>query len=282
MTTSDDNENEKRVCSITEWYKLFKAHTMKTKSILLSNEFLDYLQQDGIIVPKMDTFSELLKMDTYRQELGNYVFIKLNWSCPKDAKWINGSLKCISVEEMILLLKSSDFISHDLQARSSHPMYLSLRKWKSIRESMEFRCFVKNKQMKAISQRHCDKYFAFLHDMKESVENDIQLFFTQHIEHVFPLENYTFDIYFQENRRIIILDFNIFDPQTDPLLFTWKELATDETFGCRVVLGPEQIASGTSLHNYRVPIDFELNELYTEKGMEEFLKQTEITCNENE
>jgi hypothetical protein len=41
---------------------------------------------------------------------------KLNWSCPSDAVWqsIDNTLRCCSVNEIFLLLKSSDKINHDL------------------------------------------------------------------------------------------------------------------------------------------------------------------------
>jgi hypothetical protein len=70
------------------------------------------------------------------KEFGGKAFVKLNWSAPKvrlqqnlgrrvtqhrapcfqDAKWVNfaGNLRCQSVGDVLLLLKSSDFIAHDL------------------------------------------------------------------------------------------------------------------------------------------------------------------------
>ncbi|KAK1048241.1 hypothetical protein LTR74_017557, partial [Friedmanniomyces endolithicus] len=50
-------------------------------------------------------------------ELGGVVVPKLNWSAPKDATWINAgnSMECRTPNDIYLLLKSSDFVTHDLE-----------------------------------------------------------------------------------------------------------------------------------------------------------------------
>jgi hypothetical protein len=92
-------------------------------------------------------------------DLGGSVFPKLNWSSPKDASWIalDGTLRCRTPNEIFLLLKSSDFIMHDLNhayegvegglMEGSRPekCVLFLRKWCDLIPSMEFRCFVKDR-----------------------------------------------------------------------------------------------------------------------------------------
>ena len=48
--------------------------------------------------------------------MGGAVFPKLNWSSPKDAKWImpGNTIKCQNVSDVYLLLNSSDHIGDDL------------------------------------------------------------------------------------------------------------------------------------------------------------------------
>lgn len=47
--------------------------------------------------------------------LGGAVCPKLSWSVPRDAAWVNGgTLKCATAGDVMLLLKSSDFVQHDL------------------------------------------------------------------------------------------------------------------------------------------------------------------------
>ena len=48
-------------------------------------------------------------------QLGGQVFPKLDWSSPRDASFLKGgTMKCDNVGDIFLLLKGSDFISHDM------------------------------------------------------------------------------------------------------------------------------------------------------------------------
>lgn len=68
-------------------------------------------------------------------------------------------LKCVNPNEVYLLLKSSDFVTHDLDYPYEHctdikedesvsPTYhLALKKWFDMPRSHEFRCFVRQRQL---------------------------------------------------------------------------------------------------------------------------------------
>ena len=74
----------------------------------------------------------------------------------KDATWVapTKTLKCTSLEEVYLLLKSSDRISKDLNVIrnwSDNKIPLSsclvLKRWRDINPCTEFRCFVINSEL---------------------------------------------------------------------------------------------------------------------------------------
>ena len=149
----------------------------------------------------MNTIQEAIK------KLGKKgVFAKLNWSAPQDAVWItmDKTLKCCSATDVILLLKSSDAIAYDLNCPydscvdkengKNEIYYLHLRQWQDLHMSMEFRCFIRDHQMVAISQRHVHIYYAFLADMKDFILDLLLRFFQHHIENVFPLHNCEFSL----------------------------------------------------------------------------------------
>lgn len=186
-----------------------------------------------------------LKEEVYTiiQHFGGTVFPKLGWSSPKDAVWINSnSLKCSSLAEVILLLKASEFVSYDLTAASklnqntasnaTNYHNLILRKWMNVVPGMEFRCFIKDKFLIAITQRHHTHYYDYLVAQKDSLPEHISSFVNNNITNKFPLPDFVVDLYRKKNGEFLIIDFNPFKPVTDSLLFSWDELISGKLECC--------------------------------------------------
>ncbi|CAG8575890.1 8719_t:CDS:2 [Funneliformis mosseae] len=205
-------------CVFSSWYNNFRRVTLKSKIIKpLPEEFIEYLHADGVFLPEQNyiggnhlreqplpSFPELEQQiwDTI-DEFDGAVFPKLNWSSPRDATWISATntLKCNSPSDIFLLLKSSDFVAHDLDHAFDDCHYnhqdaprrhrpnvfeLVLKKWYDVAPSMEFRCFVKEEELVDV-----------------------------------------FDVYVTRNReRVWLIDFNPYGPMTDSLMYTWEEILT--------------------------------------------------------
>ncbi|GAA5907048.1 hypothetical protein JCM5296_006577 [Sporobolomyces johnsonii] len=140
-------------CQFSSWYPSFKRAAPKAtiiRPIPHEDDFLEYLDSDGLFLPEgsgPNGISELSDSEDEDDEpdeddsdddepprkvfsfphldaeiravLARYegaVFPKLNWSSPQDAAWMlpGQNLKCQTPADVYLLLKSSDFISHDL------------------------------------------------------------------------------------------------------------------------------------------------------------------------
>ena len=111
-------------CSVGNWYSMFKKVTFKSVILPIPNDVLEYLRSDGhLILPKEcgndDTDSEDEDENENESEppsfpefnslieealgkLGGAVFVKLNWSAPRDAAWmgLGHSLKCESLSQI--------------------------------------------------------------------------------------------------------------------------------------------------------------------------------------
>ena len=194
-------------------------------------------------------------------ELNGSVMPKLNWSAPKDATWIaaTNSMECRTPNDIYLLLKSSDFITHDLEQvfhdceddddssdasetssqtitseedppeeqdeLSKIPYHLILRKtvpnWNP---ALEFRCFVRSRHLLCICQRDLNHY-PFLPPLVPKLRSSIQDFFNKNLKETFSDENFVFDVYVPgPYERVWLVDINPWAPRTDPLLFPWLEI----------------------------------------------------------
>ncbi|KAJ6800563.1 cell division cycle protein 123-like protein [Iris pallida] len=228
---------------------------------------------------KKPSFPELeLEVERSIATLGGCVFPKLNWSSPKDAAWIStcGNLRCTSFSDIALLLKASDSIAHDLSHSALDSFVLALRKYyDSLHPEREFRCFVRRKQLIAISQRDVTSCYPALIDQKHGMKLLLEKFFDDIVEPRFESNNYTFDVYVtKEDQRVKLLDFSPWREFTLPLMFDWEELE-EEGFGEGVVdfrIVESQLAVRPGLKT-AVPYDY--LDMGEGSGWDQFLKKAD-------
>jgi D123 len=263
-------------CSYHSWHPRYRAITPKARLVPLTTPFLAYLRADGIFLPDdnppqdsdgdsgifsgaeadgqaeeeedVDVAAEWREVHEAVKstiaELGGKVVPKLNWSAPKDATWINpsNSMECQTAGDIYLLLKSSDFVTHDIEhafddcvdgddeasnmTKETIPYHLVLRKYVQLNPSVEFRCFVRRRKLIAICQRDLN-HFDFLFKMENALKSTIQKFFHDKLESTFPDESFVFDVYIPPpHERVWLIDVNPWAIRTDPLIFSWLELLT--------------------------------------------------------
>jgi len=169
-------------------------------------------------------------------------------------------MECRSPNDVYLLLKSSDFITHDLEHafddtededkdltdRTGHivevsnggeaptkgtdsiPYHLVLRKQFQVNPALEFRCFVRRRKLLCLCQRDLN-HFDFLFPLRDEFRTKIQEFFDKNLKESFPDPNYVFDVYIPNPyNRVWLIDVNPWAPRTDPLLFSWLEILNME------------------------------------------------------
>jgi len=150
------------------------------------------------------------------------------------------SMECRTPNDIYLLLKSSDFVTHDLahafddtvdqgsEGGQEIPYHLALRKWITLNPSVEFRCFVRDRRLIALCQRDLN-HFDFLFNMQDKLRDAVQGFFDLRLRNSFPDANFTFDVYVPPpHDKVWLVDVNPWAQRTDPLLFSWMELLTME------------------------------------------------------
>lgn len=104
---------------------------------------------------------------------------------------------------------------------------------------MEFRCFVKHRNLIAISQRDLN-FYEFLKGLRSDIVGRIAQLFNNKLRFTFPDASFTFDVYIPEGEdeplsRARLIDINAWAPHTDSLLFDWTELLEMEVPGGAVL-----------------------------------------------
>ena len=282
----------------------------------IPDQFKDYLLSDGVKLPRDATklsscagasnqideedsgddsiefyFPELNRkiLETIRDKFpsADGVLPKLNWSAPRDATWINeGTLCCKTPGDVYLLLKSSDFCTHDVLYESLKdcrdyavgidekdsnqdihpPLQIILRKWCNLNPSMEFRCFVRNHEMIGVSQRQHSAHFPHLNEDRDRLFDLLHDFFEDYVRHRFAhgeVQNYVWDVFVDKKDRAWIIDFNPWARTTDSLLYEWSDLLSidlddardfDAESGMRIASSEREVKHDP-LASYRAPID---------------------------
>ncbi|TDZ61622.1 Cell division cycle protein 123 [Colletotrichum trifolii] len=251
---ADDDDSQTAAADENEW-----SASSNTEGLPRRNPHLDEEEDDSDSDSEADSstadsrppnlrFPEIhQQIKNIIAELGGSVAPKLNWSAPKDAIWISphqNTLKCTTPNDIYLLLKSSSFVSHDLEHAfddtvsspsspySSRPFQpvLVLRPFFAPNPALEFRCFVKQRTLIGISQRDWN-YYPFLAALRPALESRIWDFFEDRLQHTFPDASFVFDVYVpgdstsrDELGKVRLVDVNPWAPRTDSLLFSWAEL----------------------------------------------------------
>eukprot|EP01138_Halocafeteria_seosinensis_P016437 gb/GECG01016768.1/.p1 GENE.gb/GECG01016768.1/~~gb/GECG01016768.1/.p1 ORF type:complete len:382 (+),score=51.47 gb/GECG01016768.1/:1-1146(+) len=177
------------------------------------------------------TFPELENsIQSMLDEMGP-CFAKLDWSSCQDASWVSGTSKIETIGDAFLLLQSSTTIHDDIrtieqEAPTETPCQLVFRKWRNLYPSQEFRLFVVNGNLFAISQRNYTEYYEHLQDedTQKHLASLISSWFLQEIAPNQTLNQYTVDIYIDRKERIWVLDFSNLCSETKTLLFDISEL----------------------------------------------------------
>ncbi|EZA47797.1 Cell division cycle protein-like protein [Ooceraea biroi] len=248
-------------CSFSKWYPTFEKNSLEATILQVPDDVSKYLEHDEFVLPVeatkslpenaqwMDgapvtgeneetehqpTFPEFSqKIQNVLDEYGA-VFVKTNWSSPADATWVapTKTLKCNTLEEIYLLLKSSDRTARDINAvkslrdhKNPLPFCLVLKQWQDINPCTEFRCFVVDNELIAISQRDISQYHSSNESEKYNIQTDIKSLFSERIKGRFPLRSYSFDVVRRKKDKVKIIDFGLMDESSaKSTLFTYEEL----------------------------------------------------------
>lgn len=154
----------------------------------------------------------------------------------------------MDLTDVYQLLKASSVCKDDLNRVEQEGFYhLVIKKWKDIHPGTEFRCFVKNRNLIAISPRDWPQYHEHFKTQKQDIIKDIVSIFKEKIKEKFPIDNCKFvqlhlkllvkllvfldcfDVIRSNKDHVTIMDFSPFcETYTTALAFDWNQLHADD------------------------------------------------------
>ena len=240
--------------NMQRWYSLVSKHTAHTVFIHLDPSEIKYIRQmqtlcmaRGFETRDYQEFSELIdKLNAYIKP-GSHQFFKMSSVSPKDIRDVpcydqtvqyyranctsKGQYRKLCVhsgEEIIYLLLNSERLYATMKDRPfGH--YLVLREWIDADPELEFRCFVYNGHMTAISQYHSQTGHRFTSEEAMSYAKQIQKFYDTKVKYDLmksdtDVRDWVIDFGFDRNGNPFIVELNGFGAHmiTGSAQYCWK------------------------------------------------------------
>lgn len=119
--------------------------------------------------------------------------------------------------------------------------YICLKPFRRMNRTREFRLFIRDGQLKAMSQYNLCRHFRRLEGVKIQYWK-LAKKFVDSIAWLLPVSNLVMDIYFTGDLQILIVDLNPWGPPTDPLMLRSWDRDWDEETGIVLMPTPTRIS----------------------------------------
>jgi len=205
--------------------KIIKSYIAKDKiallidlSDMLLNNQIDLTNENYFVKLSSISGKDVIATEDYCEDITEF------WQIMNAQ---NKKLIIKSVDELCEYLLTSERIAEYIQ----HDKYIVFRKWITYNVEEEFRCFIKNKKLVAISQYEYGNYLPQHMNCPKLICKLIKHFINQVIQHI-PFDDIVIDIAMHmENLNVYFIEFNYFglESDTDAGLYDW---ANDESILC--------------------------------------------------
>ncbi len=205
------------------WYPVLSAHTFLTSFVRLRPEAVAALAA-GYDTPNKKNPEVREAIESLRQPMsaipGN-CFASVDVCAPTDTeRFADKHGAVFSPESAWRFLAQSRKVR--AAAEKGEVEYVCLRPYRRMNRTREFRLFIRNGKLSAMSQYHLVRHFRRLEGIKKELWREAGKF-VDSIAWLLPLDSVVMDVYFTSSRQILIIDLNPWGEPTDPLMLrTWQ------------------------------------------------------------
>ncbi len=224
------------------WYADFSTFAFMTGFVRLTDDEITALSEGVTHGPQVRGVIHRMKRVMYF--IPGNSFASVDCVAPTDTERFHHKRGAVhSARSAWKYLALSEKVQRSAQA--GEVGYVCLRPFRRITRAREFRLFVYQRQLKAMSQYWLVRHFRRLNSVVDKYWKLANRFVEQ-IAPLLPDDNIVIDIYFTAEDEILLLDFNIWGECRPLMLHTW-ERDWDETVGPVLMPPPTKISGDVNV-----------------------------------
>ena len=217
------------------WYPVLAQHTFLTSFVRLRPEAVEALA-DGIESAAGNDAVKTAINDLRgpMQAIAGNCFTAVDTCAPTDTERFAGKHGAVYSPESAWRFLARSAKVREAAARGE-VANICLRPFRRMNRTREFRLFIHDGRLTAMSQYHLVRHFRRLEGIKQQFWQEAEAFVNS-IAWLLPIRTLVMDVYFTSEHNILIVDLNPWGAPTDPLLLrSWER---DWTEPAGIVLMP--------------------------------------------
>lgn len=236
-------EKQVNFCRMPEWYPRLAVHSFPTVFVMLQPNEIEALKEGrtegeavAAVIPRLRT-----AMATFLYTR----FVSVDLVAPTDTERFDSKRGAVrSAESAWKILAESKKVRDS--AAAGNVSCICVRPFRRMDVTREFRLFVKEGELKSMSQYWLIRHFNRLQKRKEKYWALAEKFI-QDNAWALPLKDLVVDIYFTSSDEIIVLDLNTWGMPTDPLMLNKWTQNWDVVKGCKIVPPPHRLSGDVNV-----------------------------------
>ena len=230
---------------VNNWYSSLAPYTWETKFVKLRKEAVAALasgmdaEQAKDFLYSADGKSMMNDLAVPMGDIPGNAFAFVDTCAPTDTeRFASKGGAVYSPRSALFYLLQSKKIAQ--ASAAGNVEYICLRPFRNITKAREFRLFICNGELSAMSQYHLIRHFRRLEGVKESywsLAND----FVKEIIWRLPVKTLVIDIYITSSKDVLIIDLNRWE-ECDPLLLRSWERDWSIPVGIQVMAPPTEVS----------------------------------------
>lgn len=238
---------DKNFFKASVWYPSLAAKTFLTTFVKLRSESVKALAE-GITKDNNSQSPVNLAINDMKEAMGSFFgnsFVFTDCCAPTDTeRFLNKNGAVYSAKSAWEILASSEKIQKS--AAAGNVEYICIRPFRHMNRTREFRLFIYEGKLSAMSQYYLIRHFRRLEGIKERLWEKAKKFVDE-IIWLMPVKTLVMDIYFTSDEEIMIIDLNPWGAPTEPLMLDTWERDWNETAGIVLMPPPIQISGNVNI-----------------------------------